>query len=65
MDWVDQIELDMKFDDLQEQINKLTNRYDIKIKNLEWEISSLKKRIKKIENDKTLVRKVHTKRVRK
>lgn len=65
MDWVDKIELDMKFDDLQEQINKLINHYDIKIKNLEWEISSLKKRIKKIENDKTLVRKVHTKRVRK
>ena len=65
MDWTDKIELDMRFDDLQEQINKLTNRYDIKIKNLEWELSSLKKRIKKIENDKTLVRKVHIKRIRK
>ena len=65
MDWTDKIELDMRFDDLQEQINKLTNRYDIKIKNLEWELSSLKKRIKKLENDKTLVRKVHMKRVRK
>ena len=65
MDWTDKIELDMRFDDLQEQINKLTNRYDIKIKNLEWELSSLKKRINKIENDKTLVRKVHIKRVRK
>lgn len=65
MDWTDKIELDMRFDDLQEQINKLTNRYNIKIKNLEWELSSLKKRIKKIEDDKTLVRKVHRKRVRK
>ena len=65
MDWTDKIELDMRFDDLQEQINKLINRYDIKIKNLEWELSSLKKRIKKIENDKTLVRKVHIKRIRK
>lgn len=65
MDWTDSLKINMRIDGLQEQIDKLANCYDIKIKNLEWKISSLEKRIKKIENDKTLVRRVHIRRIRK
>lgn len=65
MDWTDGVLISVGIDKLQEQIDNLTNYYDIKIKNLEWELSTLKKRIKKIEDDKTLVRKVHIKKVKK
>ena len=65
MDWTDSLKINLKINGLQEQIDKLTNCYDIKIKNLEWKLSFLEKRIKKIEDDKTLVRRVHIRRIKK
>lgn len=65
MDWSDSLKINMKIDGLQEQIDNLHNNHNIDITNLEQRLSILERKINKIEKNKTLVRKIHIKKVKK
>lgn len=65
MDWTDSLKINIRIDGLQEQVDSLNNNHNIDIANLEQRLSILERKIKKIEDDKTLVRKVHIKKVKK
>ena len=65
MDWTDSLKINMRIDGLQEQIDSLNNNYNRDINNLEQRLAILEKKINKIEKNKTLVRKIHIRRIKK